>query len=191
VGLVLLAFLFLPVGWLEDHWFRSPSLGGSDLEIERVDLPREIRIVEILREGEAPPASSLGPVVYVLRERPEPTPEPASETPDAGLDEVSSEWSFDPSTPYAAGREALLRARAEEPSLDLTTHLQALQARHSAGSLLHSAAYDTFAVASVRHTFRLQDLQTKQRLVPGWMEEMRRDRMQDYWERYIMSDGNN
>lgn len=192
VGLVVLAFLYFPAGWLQERWLRTPP-GTSRREASESDLPWEIRVVEAVRETPATPARTLPePAVDRLTEAPARPAEAETEpvAPASGSETgLGRTWIYDPTTPYVVGRESLLRRRTPAPPPDLRTHLTALQARHSAAWLLRPVLADTFAVASVRRTFRQQDLDTKRRLAPEWMEELRRRRMQEYWERYILSDG--
>jgi hypothetical protein len=200
-ALVVALFLLLPVEWIEDHWLRKRLPGPEATSEETIDLPREIRIVEVAPELASPPTSRTLPQaqveVFTPPESAAPPPmqspaeEPVAEQPAAGVDGARGDWSFDPTTPYAAGREILLRHPVPDDPIDLPLLLRAVEAQRSADWLLHAAPLDTFAVATVRGTFREQDVATKQRLAPEWMEEMRQRRMQEYWEKYILSDGKN
>ena len=148
----------------------------------RSEPPEGIRIIDV----EVQPASPRGGTESFAVEV---APEASTSAEDTGTPSQSAEpWTWDPTTAYRIGPESLLRQSAPAaPSLE--QRLRALEAITSPAMLLASLQEYENSQERIHDEFRLGNDIYRNGSAAAWAEECRAMRFNDYWENYIVSDG--
>jgi hypothetical protein len=170
--LLLGGLIFVPVRWIESLVPPLPSVGPFESNAYR---PGEIRIISVQVES---PTPSPAPAVEVTPKAKTSPAEPASKVKER------ARWTFDPTSAYRYGDEILAR---QVPSL--ADEILAKQADASPVlAMLHpdlSSTWDEKAHAGFEKGHDIH----RWGLAQEWDDEMRRRRMDAYWEKYVLAEG--
>ena len=180
VVVVLVALYLAPTHWLLEH---RKGVVGDDFENRARALARTydeaVRVIE-LPPAPAPAAITPSePIIEIAGDE-----SPVAEIDDAPSGEATETWTYDPLTAHAFGRRALLAPDVPDLPRPDTLNLSTV------GSSAKAFAWaDTSQVARAQVNFASVSASLFRRDLSTYLAQMQSDRMNEYWERYIMSDG--